>query len=468
MPIRKVSFENPHFTGTEAARMPNGTTAQRANAESGDLRFNTTIGKLEQYDGTGWRAIDSPPVISSISPTTILDTDTAYQITITGDNFSTAVVVDAIAQDGSTVSANQVTRNSSTELVATFNGTSFTNAQEPYSLKVTNNTGLAITLAGQLNVNASPAWSTAAGSIVDSFEGSSVSTTVTATDPEGGSVTYSVTTNSLPTGISLNTSTGAITGTLPSVSADTLTSVGISASDGTNTAVERTFTINNKNSALYGAATFGFNNNGTNSGTDTSISLDSIGGPTYQTATKKYGTHALAFDGNNDWAKIAGMDANQQTFSFGYWLYWRGANPAGRSYQLDWRVNNASDGYFLIDGSGGGSNWAWKQSNGTEWQFNAGTLTTNTWYHLVLTSDNANTQMRVYLNGSLAASNNSYAAKRSASTVATLMTYYGAPGNSGNYFTDGIVDNFFYIDGVVLTATQAAGIYNGTNHNTDM
>ena len=468
MPIRKVSFENPHFTGTEAARMPNGTTAERANALSGDLRFNTTIGKLEQYDGSGWRAIDAPPTLSSISPTSILSSDTAAQITCTGDNFSTGTTVQAIGQDGSLISADSVTRNSATELVATFNGTSFDNAQEAYSIKVTNNTGLAITLADSLNVDASPVWSTGAGSILDAYEGDDVSTTVTATDPEGGSVTYSVTTNSLPTGISLNASTGAITGTLPSVSADTLTSVGISAADGTNPAVERTFTINNKNSALYGAATFGFNNNDTNSGGDTSISVDSIGGATYQTTTKKYGTHALAFDGSNDYLILSGQSATEQTFSLGYWLYWRGANPSGRSYQFDWRVDNSNDGYFLIDGSGGSGNWAWLQSNSTEWQFNGGTLSTNTWYHIVLVSDNANTDMKVYVNGSLVAQNSSYAARRSSSTRGTLMTYFGAPGNSGNYFTDGIVDNFFYLDGATLDATQVSGIYNGTNHNTDM
>ena len=160
MPIRKVSFENPHFTGTEAARMPNGTTAQRANALTGDLRFNSTIGKLEQYDGSGWRAIDAPPTLSSISPTSVASSDSADQITLTGDNFSTAATVTAIGADGSTITATTVTRNSTTELVATFDGTSFDNAQEPYDIKVTNNTGLAITLADSLNVDAAPTWTT--------------------------------------------------------------------------------------------------------------------------------------------------------------------------------------------------------------------------------------------------------------------------------------------------------------------
>ena len=59
-------FENTEFTGTEGIKVPKGTTAERPTGVESLLRFNTTIGKLEQYDGTDFRAIDSPPVISGI------------------------------------------------------------------------------------------------------------------------------------------------------------------------------------------------------------------------------------------------------------------------------------------------------------------------------------------------------------------------------------------------------------------
>ena len=45
-------FTNTEIAGTEAARMPNGTTAQRANAQSGDIRFNSTLALMEYYTGT--------------------------------------------------------------------------------------------------------------------------------------------------------------------------------------------------------------------------------------------------------------------------------------------------------------------------------------------------------------------------------------------------------------------------------
>src|SRR6056300_1853733 len=84
---------NPEFQGTEAARMPVGTTAERANAQSGDIRFNSTISLMEYYDGVQWKAIDAPPVLTSISPTNISDTDSSVDIVVTGSNFASGAVV---------------------------------------------------------------------------------------------------------------------------------------------------------------------------------------------------------------------------------------------------------------------------------------------------------------------------------------------------------------------------------------
>ena len=44
-------------TQTDAIRVPNGTTAQRPTVSAGAIRFNTTLGKLEQYNGTVWRIL---------------------------------------------------------------------------------------------------------------------------------------------------------------------------------------------------------------------------------------------------------------------------------------------------------------------------------------------------------------------------------------------------------------------------
>src|SRR5210317_1085103 len=78
-------FVNTEISGTEAAKLPVGTTAQREGSpKAGDQRFNSTISLMEYYDGIQWKSIDSPPLVSSISPTT--ETDANANITIIGSN----------------------------------------------------------------------------------------------------------------------------------------------------------------------------------------------------------------------------------------------------------------------------------------------------------------------------------------------------------------------------------------------
>jgi hypothetical protein len=46
------------FTGVGAVKVPVGSTAQRpASTNQGMIRFNTTIGEWEGYDGAEWRSI---------------------------------------------------------------------------------------------------------------------------------------------------------------------------------------------------------------------------------------------------------------------------------------------------------------------------------------------------------------------------------------------------------------------------
>lgn len=246
MPIRKVSFENPHFTGTEAAKMPEGTSAQRTNAVSGDQRFNTDTALMEYYDGTTWKPIDAPPLVSSISPTTTDESDATTTITITGDRFGIGASASAIGQDGSVVNANSTTRNSATSLTSVFTTSNFDNAQEPYTIKVLNQSGLSSQLGDALQINASPVWSSAAaptslGNVQDTSTGTAL--TLSASDSEGSSITYAETTSNLTTyGLTLN-SDGTVSGTVTDQTADTNVTFTATASDGSN-AVSRNFAFN--------------------------------------------------------------------------------------------------------------------------------------------------------------------------------------------------------------------------------
>ena len=82
----------------------------------------------------------------------------------------------------------------------------------------------------------------AAGSLGTYPESTSQSITVAATDPEGSTVTYALQSGSLPTGLSLNTTTGVISGTTPSVSGDTTSTFTLRATAGAQTS-DRQFTI---------------------------------------------------------------------------------------------------------------------------------------------------------------------------------------------------------------------------------
>jgi len=94
--------------------------------------------------------------------------------------------------------------------------------------------------------NTDPTFDTASGSlgsITDSNRSGYSLSPATATDAEGQSLTYSIASGSLPAGLSLNTSTGAITGTATAVGSDTTSNFSITAEDGFGGTATRAFSI---------------------------------------------------------------------------------------------------------------------------------------------------------------------------------------------------------------------------------
>jgi hypothetical protein len=239
---------NPEFSGTEAAKMPTGTTGQRANAASGDIRFNTTLSLMEYYDGTNWKSIDSPPVINSVSGAINENTDST--LTVNGSNFQTGAVVYV---EGAAVS--NTSRALTTTFVNASQVTAATNATAvnyvgggSYDIKLINASGLSAISAAAGAVDRDPTWTTSSGSIGNIYDISrgSVSLSVTATDADSNAVTYAVTTGSLPSGLSLNSSTGAITGATSGVGSDTTTTFSITPTANGQAGVARSFSITQK------------------------------------------------------------------------------------------------------------------------------------------------------------------------------------------------------------------------------
>mgnify|MGYP001294130570 CR=1 FL=1 len=252
-----VTVNNLTGKGTTGVKLPVGTTDQRVNT-LGSLRFNSTQGFAEYYNGNQWVAIDTPPTVSSVNPTNFESSALPTNIVITGTNFRSAVTVKFVGSNGIETSAGSVTRNSSTQITAQVPN-SLTSANEPFKVKVTNtNSSLSGELANAFNIDAAPAFGVAAGTLGTLVSGGSASslTTVTATDDEGDSITFSVTSGSLPSGITLN-SNGTFSGNAGGVSSSTTSTFVVTASDGTNTSTRQyTITVNPAFVQLSGSGTF--------------------------------------------------------------------------------------------------------------------------------------------------------------------------------------------------------------------
>ena len=234
--------------------IPSGDTASRTgiNTSTGDFRYNTTTGKVEFYNGTGWENIGtSQPLINNISPTSFSGA-AGTSITLVGQNFVSGANVHFVSSvNGSSTAAGSVAFVNSGIMTAVT--PLLTTAGEPYGVKVTNPDGGQTLLEASLDAGSSPTWTTAAGSIGSGIQKNTTLSgiAVTATDPDGQAITYSEVTSILTSdadtpattmNLTLNSSTGAITGTAPNVSSDTTYNFTIRASDGINT-TDRNFSL---------------------------------------------------------------------------------------------------------------------------------------------------------------------------------------------------------------------------------
>ena len=242
--LRDFTGKNRVFTGTDAITTPSGTTGQRVNGTA-KLRFNTTTNLMEYYTGTDWKSIDSPPLITQFtldggSDVTSANIDASAggnaTIEVKGSLFDTTGATVSFVGTGETVSTQSITRNSANLLTVTVARSDFDNSNEPYSIKVTNGSGLSAELADAITQDQAVTFVNAADTNFDVFDSVRSSGTIAAadlcgaTDPDGDTITYSVSSGSLPTGFTLNTSTGAITySSVSAVGTDTQTTFSITA-----------------------------------------------------------------------------------------------------------------------------------------------------------------------------------------------------------------------------------------------
>ena len=208
----------PSFSGTGAIDVPAGTTAERpSNPNSGYVRFNTDLDQLEQYTvENGWQGIAPPPTITSTDVDNLDETATTQTVVITGQNFDLGATANLIDANGSVRTPTTSVRNSNSQITITYSGGDVLDATvpEPLAIKVTNASGLLAELSGAISIDARPIWNTSNASELATLDvGVSMSPlNVVATEPDGGSVSYSVTGGALPSGLVLSNN-GVITGT---------------------------------------------------------------------------------------------------------------------------------------------------------------------------------------------------------------------------------------------------------------
>ena len=219
-----------------AASMPNASLANSAitvNGSAVSLGGSVTVGETK-------------PTISSISPSTIPNTATA--VTITGTNFVTVPQVEAInPSTGIWYIADSVSFTNATTIVATFTLA----VDATYKLRVENPDGLSVlSSSALLTVSDAPTWSTTAGSLGEVDAGAAVSLDVDASSDS--TVAFSETTSILTSNantpastmnLTLNSSTGAITGTAPSSTSETTYNFTLRATDAESQTADRAFSI---------------------------------------------------------------------------------------------------------------------------------------------------------------------------------------------------------------------------------
>lgn len=234
--------DNIEFPG-DYVKLPGGNTASRPVSPTvGTMRYNTDNAAMEQYTDGGWRAIEAPPVINSISPSDFSG-NSGTQLTISGDNFKANPTVKIVLANGTELTPNNVNRqNQNTITLET--PRDITLDEAPIGVKVVNVSGLSASRTGAVGAGSAPVFSTSSGSLGQIVEGDAGSFSVSASDPDGGAITYSIQSGALPPGLSLNANSGAISGTANAVSATTLRTFTVRATDSVGNSTDRQFTIN--------------------------------------------------------------------------------------------------------------------------------------------------------------------------------------------------------------------------------
>jgi hypothetical protein len=239
-----------------------GTNAVEVAATS------TTFNSLVQLTAvfTGLTAANEPYDIKVVNPSNLFGIlpDTLFvnnQVTWTTSAGSlgtfadqVSISVSAVASDDSTITyavasgstlPSGITLNTATGLLSGTLADVASNTTYTFTLTASDGSNPAVSRQFSILVNAAPVWVTSAGTLGTFVQETSISLSLSATD-SSDTVTYALASgSSLPAGVTLNSASGVISGTLPGIQSDTTYTFTINALDGINT-IPRTFSITSR------------------------------------------------------------------------------------------------------------------------------------------------------------------------------------------------------------------------------
>ena len=286
------------------------------------------------------------PYIASVSVSSLANTDDTT--TITGGNFATDIEVWFDGENDYSLQAKSVVYGSSTSIVAT-RPDNMPAENNPYFVRVVNPGTASPSPEGSnrhkfaITAGSGLSWTTAAGLLDTIPAAQAYSKILQLSDPDQGSITYSLDSGVLPGGLSLNSSTGEISGIPNSISdADFV----ISATDQGGNSISRSFSIK-VNLASGG-------------------SVQDIGGYRIHTFNSS-GTFELFADSNLDFLIVGGGGGGAGAFAGG---------GGGGGIVHGESVLTSAQAYPIVVGAGGLGGLGWQNSadmagsNGSNSSFN--------------------------------------------------------------------------------------------------
>ena len=227
----------------QSINLPNDSVPNSALANE-QITIN---GVAVNLGGSATIPTETQPVISSFTPT-VIDADVGGTITITGQNFASIPKVELQRANGAFQSATSVTFTSATTISFTTGTAGLTNGQNVRIL-VTNPDGNAARSGSDLVVSDGPVFTTT--SLPNGESNTAYSQNIDVTGDSAVTISTSVVSGALPAGITIGSTTNpsgstyraVISGTMPTISSQTVYNFTVRATDAQGQTTDQALSI---------------------------------------------------------------------------------------------------------------------------------------------------------------------------------------------------------------------------------